>query len=155
MEQFQQQSGSFKKNNQTTLLQNASYGRGLWELSKEIRHVGLHSLKLADRDGNETCISQIWGNCSEHRTAYLFKVGGITSFLVNLSFIIICYIKIFVLEFVHIFWMTNTVFPANTGFIRQCATLVSVLYEFDFLVTNGHLKYLVGTNPFVYTCLTI
>lgn len=48
-----------------------------------------------------------------------------------------------------------SVFPANTGFIRECAALVSVACEFDFLATISHLKYLMDTNPFVYMCSTI
>lgn len=60
------------------------------------------------------------------------------------------------LEFVNIISMTITVFfPANTGFTRECTGLVSLSYEFDFLATNSHLKYLVDTNPFVYTCLAV
>lgn len=37
----------------------------------------------------------------------------------------------------------------------ECAATVSVSYEFDFLATSSHLKHLVGTNHFVYTCLAI
>lgn len=52
--------------------------------------------------------------------------------------------------------MTITVFfPANTGFTRECTGLVSLSYEFDSLATNSHLKWLVDTNSFVYTCLAI